>query len=168
MKAIVSVDINWGIGYKQELLQRIPEDMKYFRKMTLGNVVVMGRETFESLPGKEPLKDRINIVLSRNPEFIDRRIVICRSLEQLLRKLKNYPLSEIFVIGGQEIYNLLLPYCTEAYVTKIEKAFLADKFFVNIDQDPDWQLESQSDIRYYLDVPFFFARYKNIKIKIIK
>lgn len=56
MKAIVAVDLNWGIGYKGNLLQRIPEDMKFFKQMTLGKVVVMGRKTFESLPGKRTFK----------------------------------------------------------------------------------------------------------------
>jgi dihydrofolate reductase len=72
MKAIVAVDLNWGIGFKGNLLQRIPDDMKFFKQMTLGKVVVMGRETFESLPGKEPLKDRTNIVLSKDKKFTNK------------------------------------------------------------------------------------------------
>jgi len=83
MKAIVAVDSNWGIGYKGNLLQRIPEDMRFFRQMTLNKVVVMGRKTFESLPGKEPLKDRVNIILSKSENIEKDGIIICRSVDGL-------------------------------------------------------------------------------------
>ena len=73
MKSIVAVYVNWGIGYKGNLLQRIPEDMRFFKQMTLGKVVVMGSKTFESLPGREPLKDRINIILSKSKDFEERK-----------------------------------------------------------------------------------------------
>ncbi|HOV69379.1 MAG TPA: dihydrofolate reductase, partial [Clostridia bacterium] len=76
MKAIVNVDINWGIGYQGKLLMRIPEDMKFVRQTTLGKVIVMGRETFESLPGKKPLEGRVNIVLSKSADYEDTDITV--------------------------------------------------------------------------------------------
>ena len=161
MKAIVAVDKNWGIGYKGDLLQRIPEDMKYFRQMTLGKVVVMGRETFESFPGKEPLKDRINIVLSKNHAFNNEKVIICRSMEKLFDELKKYSADEIFVIGGESVYRQLLPYCSEAYITKIDSTYTADRFFVNLDKEEDWRLVSESDIKSYKDVNFRFLKYVN-------
>ncbi|WP_276624297.1 dihydrofolate reductase, partial [Syntrophomonas wolfei] len=147
MKAIVAVDLNWGIGYKGNLLQRIPEDMKFFQQMTLGKVLIMGRETFESLPGKEPLKDRINIVLSKNEEFNNEKVIICRTLTELFMELKKYDLDNVFVIGGESIYTQLLPYCTEAYVTRIENTYEADKYFINFDKIDDWELVSSSDLK---------------------
>lgn len=90
MKIIVAVDLNWGIGCDGKLLQHIPEDMKFFKEKTIGNVVVMGRETFESLPGKNPLKDRVNIVLSRDRSFKDDRLIICNSIEDTLKELQKY------------------------------------------------------------------------------
>ena len=124
MKAIVAVDLNWGIGYRGNLLQRIPEDMKFFKQMTLGKVVIMGRETFESLPGKEPLKDRINIVLSKDECFTNEKVTICRSLDELFYELKKYNSDDVFVIGGESIYTQLLPYCSEVYVTKIDNTLM--------------------------------------------
>ncbi|MCX7745658.1 MAG: dihydrofolate reductase [Clostridia bacterium] len=163
MKAIVAVDLNWGIGYKGSLLQRIPEDMKFFKQMTLGKVVVMGRETFESLPGREPLKDRINIVLSKNKNFVDEKITICRSFDELFHELKKYNSDDVFVIGGESIYTQLLPYCTEAYVTKIENTYVADKYFIDLDKDEAWKLVSSSDAQTYKEIQFKFVKYVNDK-----
>ena len=78
MKAILSADLNWGIGKEGKLLQRVPEDMKMFVQKTNGKVVVMGRETFESLPGRQPLKDRVNIVLSKSGQFDCEGLIVCR------------------------------------------------------------------------------------------
>ncbi|MDX9872308.1 MAG: dihydrofolate reductase, partial [Clostridia bacterium] len=114
MKAIVAVDMNWGIGYKGNLLLRIPEDMQFFKQMTLGKVVIMGRETFESLPGKTPLKDRINIILSKNMDSENVNIIVRRSLNEIFHELKRYNSDDVFVIGGESVYTQLLPYCTEA------------------------------------------------------
>lgn len=165
MKAIVAVDLNWGIGYKGNLLQRIPEDMKFFKQLTLGKVVIMGRETFESLPGKEPLKDRINIVLSKDESFKNEKVTICRSLDELFSELERYNTDDIFVIGGESIYNQLLPYCTEAYVTKIEDTYDADKYFNNLDKDETWKLVSAGDLQNYKDIRYKFVKYENKAVK---
>lgn len=165
MKAIVAVDQKWGIGYRGSLLQRIPEDMKFFRETTSGKVVIMGRETFESLPGKAPLKDRINIVMTKNPSFIDDRVVICRSLEELFSKIKGYEMDDVFVIGGESIYNQLLPYCNEALVTKIEDTYLSDKYFVNIDKEKTWRLVYEGETKTHDNVQYRFSEYKNTEIE---
>mgnify|MGYP001286531197 CR=1 FL=1 len=159
MKAIVAVDLNWGIGCGGKLLQMIPEDMRFFRQKTLGKIVVMGRETFESLPGKEPLKDRTNIVLSKNGCFKNEKLTICRSLEELFQELKKYNLDDVFVIGGESIYMQLLPYCTEAYVTKIENKYVADKYFVNLNEDKTWKMISGSDLKNHNDIKYSFLTY---------
>lgn len=162
MKAIVAVDLNWGIGYKGNLLQRIPEDMKFFKKTTVGKVVVMGRKTFESLPGKEPLKDRVNIVLSTCAHYQDSRVKVCRSLSELFDELHKYITDEVYVIGGETIYTSLLPYCTEAYVTKIENIYEADKYFVNLDKNKEWKLVSESEAKNFNDIRFKFTKYENL------
>lgn len=159
MKAIVAVDLNWGIGYKGNLLQWIPEDMKFFKQMTLGKVVVMGRETFESLPGKEPLTDRVNIVLSKNKNLKNEKVTICYSLDELFNELKLYNPEDIFVIGGESIYSQLLPYCSEAFVTRIENTYLADKYFNNLDKEETWKLVSASDLKSYKNIQFSFLKY---------
>lgn len=114
MKAIVAVDLNWGIGYKGNLLKSIPPDLKRFKELTINKVVVMGRETFESLPKKQPLKDRVNIVLSKSGLISDERVVVCSCLNQLFNELLKYNTDDVFVIGGESVYSQLLPYCTEA------------------------------------------------------
>jgi dihydrofolate reductase len=161
MKAILSADLNWGIGCGGNLLQRVPDDMKHFRRMTAGKVVVMGRETFESLPGKQPLKDRINIVLSRSAAFDDDRLIVCRSVDELFEKLKNYDPDDVFVIGGESIYTQLLPYCTEAFVTRFEKVYTADRHFPNLDTMENWALAEESERYFYNDMGFRFLRYVN-------
>jgi dihydrofolate reductase len=163
MKAIVSVDLNWGIGYKGNLLQRIPEDMKNFRKLTLGKIVIMGRETFESLPGKEPLKDRINIVLSKSGNVDNENVILCRSLEELLCELEKYKTDDIFVIGGEAVYSQLLPFCDELYVTKIENRYTADKYFPDLDKIEEWKLVSESDIFEYKDLKFRYMIYEKVQ-----
>jgi len=164
MKAIVAVDLNWGIGYKGNLLERIPEDMKFFKQTTTGKVIVMGRETFESLPGKEPLKDRINIVLSTSMQFSDKRIIICRSLNQLFNELEKFPTDDVFVIGGEKVYTQLLPYCTEAFVTKIENIYIADKYFINLDKDERWKLINIGESKSYNGVRYSFVKYINSSV----
>lgn len=161
MRILVAVDLNWGIGYKGNLLERIPEDMKFFKQMTLGKVVVMGRETFESLPGQEPLKDRINIVLTRSENLISDKVTICHSLNEMFNELEKYNSEDVFVIGGESIYSQLLPYCSEAYVTKIENKYVADKFFVDLDKSETWTLVSTSDPLIYKNIQYRFDKYVN-------
>lgn len=162
MKAIVAVDLNWGIGFKGNLLQRIPDDMKHFKQTTLGKIVIMGRETFESLPGKEPLKDRTNIVLSKSDNIKKNNVIVCHSLQELFCELIKYNHDDVFVIGGESIYTQLLPYCTEAYVTKIRSSYEADRYFINIDKEESWRLASASDLRKYNDIQFSFLKYCRI------
>ncbi len=159
MNAIVAVDLNWGIGCNGELLQRIPEDMKFFKDKTIGKVVVMGRETFKSLPNKAPLKDRVNIVLSRNELFNDDRLIICNSINETLDQLKKYNENDIFIIGGEMIYEQFLSYCKEIYVTKIKNKYLADKYFPNLDEDQNWVMVESSEDKEYRGIGYNFEKY---------
>ena len=90
MNLIAAVDKNWGIGLKNQLLVRIPEDMKRFRHMTIGKVVVMGRKTLESFPGGQPLNDRTNIVLTKDKNYQVKNAVIVHDMEELFAELKKY------------------------------------------------------------------------------
>jgi dihydrofolate reductase len=135
--------------------------MKNFKSLTIGKVVVMGRETFESLPGKEPLKDRVNIVLSKNMNFVNDKLTICRSMDELLNELEKYDSEDVFVIGGGSVYSQLLPYCTETYITKIENTYVADKHFTNLDKEETWKLVSVGDLKNYNDIQFSYLKYVN-------
>jgi len=166
MKVLVAVDKNLGIGYKGNLLQRIPEDMKFFKQSTIGKIVIMGRATFESLPGQEPLKDRINIVLCEDKQFSDKEITVCSSLNELFSEINKYPADEVFVIGGEVVFAELLPYCTEAYVTKIENTYPADRYFPNLDNDERWKLVYSGESKIYNNIHYSFTTYVNDRVQV--
>lgn len=160
MNLIVNVDKNWAIGLGSKLLVRIPQDMKYFRSMTTGHVVVMGRKTLESFPESKPLPNRVNIVLTRDQGYQAPGAVVVHSMEELKEELEKYPGEEIFVIGGGQIYRELLPLCDKAYVTKVDRAFDADVYFPDLDQDPQWKMTKVSEEQTYFDLEYVFAVYE--------
>jgi dihydrofolate reductase len=145
MNLIVAVDENWAIGYKGDLLIRISEDMKYFKEKTVNNTVVMGRVTFETLPNKKPLSNRTNIVLTHDKDFKAEGAIICHNVEEVLT-IANTSDQETFIIGGEKIYKLFLPYITTAYITKIYHKFTADKYIPNFVNSSHWELSEKSDI----------------------
>lgn len=144
MNAIVSVDLGWGIGRNNDLLFHVPEDMRFFKSMTIGKVVVMGEKTFYSLPNQQPLKDRVNIVLSDKQDLRIQGVTICNSLDALLEEIRKYDTNDVFVIGGQMVYELLLPHCSTAYVTQFYTEAQADKHFPNLSKNSEWKLVESS------------------------
>ena len=164
MNMIVCVDSNWGIGYKNELLVRIPSDQKFFRETTTGRVVVMGRKTLDSFPGGKPLKNRTNIVITSSVNNTPRdEEIYVNSIEECLELLKQYNDEDIYIIGGASVYKQFLPYCDKAYVTKVEREFSADSFFPNLDKDDEWELVKESDEQTYFDNTFYFTEYAKAK-----
>ncbi len=163
MKAIAAADKNWGIGYKNRLLVSIPSDMKFFRQTTTGKVVVMGRKTLESFPNGMPLKNRTNIVLTSNRNYQVKDAVLVHSEEELLEELKKYNSEDIYVIGGESIYRMLLPYCDMALVTKIDHAFQADAYFPDLDAMDDWEMTEESEEQTCFDLEFCFTKYERKK-----
>lgn len=159
MKMIVSVDKNWGIGRENRLLLRISEDLKRFKEKTTGNIIVMGRKTLESFPGGNPLKDRINIVLSKNKAYKKEGAIVLGSVSEVLEKVKEFPEKEVFIVGGGKIYTEFLPFCTEALITKIDFAFDADTFIESLDENSDWQLLSKSRQFFEGEIPFCYLDY---------
>ena len=122
MNLIAAVDENWAIGKNNQLLVRIPADQKFFREMTTGRVVVMGRKTLESFPNGQPLKNRTNIVLTHNKDYAVKDAVVVHSMDELHEELKKYDSDDVFVIGGEKIYEQLLDECDVAHITKIDFA----------------------------------------------
>ena len=160
MKAILSADRNWGVGYQNRLLVSIPSDMKFFRQTTTGKVVVMGRKTLESFPNGQPLKNRTNIVLTSNPDYKVKDAVIVHSKEELLKTLEQYDSENIYIIGGESIYRMMLPYCDTVFVTKIDRAFQADTFFPNLDEMEEWQMTEEGEEQTCFDLEFRFTKYE--------
>lgn len=160
MNLIVAVDQNWAIGKDNSLLESIPEDMKFFRETTTGNVVVMGRKTLESFPGGRPLKNRTNIVLTNNRTFEKEGAITVHSIDELDEVLTQFASDRIYVIGGASIYRLLLNRCDTAYITKIHHAYDADTWFPNLDEKPEWELAACSDVKEYQNLTYCFCTYK--------
>ena len=160
MNLIVNVDSNWAIGHQGKLLVTIPEDMKFFRSETSGKVVVLGRKTLDTFPGGQPLKNRTNIILSHNPDYKVKGAIVCHSVEEVLEELKKYDEEEIFVIGGESIYRMMLPYCSKVYVTKIDHAYQADTYFPNLDQLEDWEMTEVSEEHTCFDLEYVFSTYE--------
>lgn len=160
MNLIVNVDSNWAIGYRGKLLVSIPEDMKFFRSETTGKVVVLGRKTLDTFPGGQPLKNRTNIILTRNPNYQVKGAIICHSVEEVLEELKKYNSEDVYIIGGDSIYKEFLPYCDVAHVTRTDHVYDADAWFPNLDEDPAWVLTGESEEKTYFDLEFRFCRYE--------
>lgn len=163
MNMIVAVDNNWAIGNKNELLVSIPADMKFFRQETMGKVVVMGRKTLESFPNGMPLEGRINIVLSRNPDYRVKGALVVHSVEELLKELQKYPKEHIYVIGGESVYRQLLPYCGVVHATRIDMEYEADAHFPDLEKDPEWVVTADSDEQTYFDIAYEFVKYERIQ-----
>ena len=159
MNMIVAVDSNWAIGHKGKLLVSIPEDMQFFRRETTGKVVVMGRKTLESFPNGLPLKNRVNVVITKDKEYNVKDAIICHSIEEALEVLKQYNDEDIYVIGGESVYRQFLPFCSVAHVTKINYSYDADTYFPNLDEMDEWTIEESSDERTYFDLEYEFVKY---------
>ncbi len=157
-EAIVAADRNWGIGKGNRLLCHLPGDLRYFKEKTIGKRILIGRKTLDSFPGGRPLPGRENIVLSRDPSFAREGCTLCRSIEEARRLT-----GDVIVCGGESVYRAMLPWVDTVYVTKIDEAFDADRYFPDLDADPafeiDWQAEEsceENGIRYR------FVRYKRV------
>ena len=160
MNIIVAVDKNWAIGKNNKMMWSIPADMRFFREKTTGHVVVMGRKTLESFPNGLPLKQRTNLILSRDRSYKVKGALVLHTMEELLEHLKEYDSSDIFIIGGESIYRQFLPYCDTAYVTRIDPAYDADTYFPNLDELLEWTMTEVSEEQTSFDLEFVFTKYE--------
>lgn len=160
MNIIAAVDSNWAIGCQNSLLVRIPRDQQMFREMTEGKVIVAGRKTLESFPQKQPLKNRVNIILSRDRSYVVKGAIVVHSVGELMEELKGYADEDIYVVGGASVYEQLLPYCNTAHITKIDYAYQADAFFPRLDEMPEWALVADSEEQTYFDLEYYFLKYE--------
>lgn len=166
MNIIVAVDKNWAIGYKNKLLNSIPEDMKFFRETTTGKIVVMGRKTLESFPNGRPLKNRTNVVITRQKDFEVPGAVVLHSVEEALEYLKDFNSDDIYIIGGASIYEQMLPHCDVAHVTRMNYAYEADTWFPNLDEMPEFVVAADSEEKTYFDLEYCFKMYvRKTKLK---
>lgn len=138
LKAIVAVCDDWGIGRAGDMVVANRADMRHFVRCTKGHAVIMGRKTLESFPGGRPLKDRRNIVLTRDAAFSREGVEVVHSVDEALAAVADE--DEAWVIGGAEVYRQLLPLCSEVVVTKNHCVREADAYFPNLDEDPAWRV----------------------------
>lgn len=160
MKCIVAVDSNWAIGYNNQLLVSIPADMRFFKAETTNKVVVMGKNTLESLPGGKPLPNRTNIVVALEKDYKVPGATVVNSIEEALEAVKDYNTDDVYIMGGASIYKQFLQYCDVAHVTKIDYAYRADVYFPNLDEDDEWQLVGDSEEQTYYDLEYRFLKYE--------
>lgn len=163
MNMIVAVDNNWAIGCKNSLLVRIPADHKNFRQKTTGKVVVLGRKTLETFPQGMPLANRTNIILSTNPDYKVKDAIVVHSEAELDKELRKYDTEDIYVIGGESVYRMMLPQCDTVHVTKIDHEYEADTYFPNLDRDEEWEITAESEEQTYFDLPYRFVKYERKK-----
>ncbi len=134
---IAAIDSNNGIGKDNKLLVHIKEDLQYFKKVTENNVIVMGYNTWESLP-KKPLPNRENYVLTSKNIVLDDANVIS-STDEILELTEKYPDKTVFIIGGASLYKQMIKEVDKLYITKIMEEFEADTFFPEITNE--WKIE---------------------------
>lgn len=163
MNLIAAVDNNWAIGLKGQLLVSIPADQKRFRNETINKVVVLGRKTMDTFPGGRPLKNRRNIILSRNPKYEVKDAEVVHTIDELLELVKDVNTEDVYIIGGESIYREFLPYCDRAYITKINYTYQSDAYFPNLDKDEEWEMVNESDEETYYDLDYTYRLYERKK-----
>jgi len=148
MNLVVAVDPSWGIGKDNDLLYHIPEDMKLFRQLTIGNFVICGRKTLLSFPDSKPLPNRKHFVLTSGEICESEDLAVVHNLQELDVAISQLDDERVFVIGGETVYRQLYKKCKKAYVTKIfcnDKK--ADVFFPNLDEDTDFKLVEEGEVQ---------------------
>ena len=160
--SILNCDKEYGIGKRNGLLFSLPKDMKFFRETTQGHTVCMGENTLLSFPGSKPLKNRTNIVLSQDPTHNYEGVINVHSFEDFLRAMKERETSDtVFVIGGASIYRQTLPYVDQVLLTKVNADGGAEVFFVNLDENPDFECIDEGTPVMDGDLEIRFTTYKN-------
>lgn len=162
MELIAAVDRNLGIGREGGLLVRIPEDMRHFRHTTQGGVVILGHSTLRTFPGGRPLKDRENIILSRDPALEVEGARVCRSVAEVLQAAREYEAAgrRVFIIGGASVYAQLTPYCAGAILTELDAVFPADCFLPDL-EELGWRRARELGGGSHEGVSFTFVQYEN-------
>lgn len=159
MDAVVAVYSDWGIGCTGTQPVVIPEDRKYFARLTRGAAVIVGRKTLEDFPGGRSLPNRVNIVLTRRNMEMD-GVVVAHSAADALAEAQNY--DKVFVIGGESVYLTLFPHIDRVYVTKVDDAPHSDAFFPNLDEDAGWRCTDAGEPKESGGTAYRFCVYERV------
>lgn len=162
--SILHADKEWGIGKKNDLMFTLKKDMTFFRNTTKGHVVCMGENTLLSFPNSKPLKNRTNIVLSKNTDC--EGVINVHSFDEFLKVIKeNLVEGDVFIIGGASIYRQMLPYVDYVYLTKVDAIGNAEVFFENLDENKDFKLISSTPYEEDNGFMISFTTYQNLNKK---
>ena len=168
MNLIACISKNYGIGYKDKLLFNIPDDMKHFKNLTTNNIVVMGRKTLFTFKNKEPLPNRINIILTNNEKLKDeyknyKDIFFTDDKNSTLKLInilkKQYPEKKVFIIGGESIYNLFFNDVDICFITKVLEDKLCDTCLPEINENI-FIKTNESEIMNYQGINYKYITYK--------
>lgn len=163
MNIIVAVDKNWGIGYKEKTLYNFAKHNEFFGELTTNKVFVLGRKTLDMVYNNKAPKGRINICLTSKKNYKNDGAIIVNTLNDLFEKLSFYNPDNVFVIGGESMYNQLLPYCKYCYVTKIDGEKQSDAYIENLDKNKNWKMIKNSNPFFEDNTIFYFCKYENSK-----
>ena len=159
LSMIVTVDRNWALSNEHKPLISIPDDLKFIRDTTYGQVVIVGRHTFENLFNSRPMANRITIVVTKDEGFTVPGATIVHSSTQAVLAAEKYNGKDIYVLGGKKLYNDLLPICDEVHVTYVDYNYSADSYFPNLDRKPEWVLVEESEEQTHFDIIYYFKHY---------
>lgn len=155
--AIVLVDENWGIGCDGKQNIYIQQDLERFKELTLDKTVIVGRKTLATFPNQAPLAKRKNLVLSTNAALRVGRAKVCTDTLSLFSTIT--PQESVFIVGGASVYQALLPFCNQVFVTKVKKDLPADCFFPNLDESEAWTISEESEVMEENGVEFQYVTY---------
>lgn len=163
MKLLVACDCNYAIGYKGDMLFKIPADQKRFKELTMNNIVIMGRKTLDSLPDGEPLPDRINIVLTGKDIKEKENLIIVgdeKDLLETLKKINPDEEKEVYCIGGGKTVAALMKYIDECFITMVNTSFRkADTWIPDLKADRRFKLVDESDPIPFENIAYQYQRY---------
>lgn len=161
LELVVAADEDWGIGLHGTQTLVISEDRRHFREITGHGTVIVGRRTLSDFPGGRPLKNRRNIVLTRDASFTVEGADIAHSVEEALTLCESD--GKVFVIGGESVYRALLPHCVRAHVTRIFAKAENDAFFPDLDALPAWRLTAATELRESNGLSYSFQTWERTK-----
>lgn len=161
MNCIANVTANWGIGREGRLAVSLRADLRRFQALTTGHTVVLGRKTLATFPGGRPLRNRENIILTRDPGFTVEGAAVVHSVDEVLALARGREDGDFWIIGGESVYEQLVPYCRAARLTRTFLDLPADAYFPNLDALPNWRQAEQSPVMEDGGVQFRFVDYVN-------
>lgn len=158
LSMIVTVDRNWAISKDHKQLISIPEDVKFVRDITYGEVMIVGRHTFEHSYNGKVLPNRTTVIVTKEKNYEPAGAIVAHSAKEALKKAEETG-RKIYVIGGKKLYEEYMPLCDEIHVTWVDYAYSADSFFPNLDKLPEWVLIDESEEQTHFDVVYYYRRY---------